>query len=221
VTTSFTTAKLTAVDRLRRPDQRTTVGSNPEGGPDAPPSAPASVPCSCRRLRLALVVALGGTSYAADALPKNSVGTLQLKNQAVTSLKVKDGALGLVDFAAAQRAQLQGAQGAQGAQGPKGDKGEKGDKGATGAQGAPGLSGYTIVESTQSTKAAFMGLSVNCPAGRRALGGGGGTATPGAGASVRNSFPLPSGTGWLVVVEAKTPGNGWSYKVQAVCATVA
>ena len=63
---------------------------------------------------LALIVALGGTGYAAVALPKNSVGTVQLRNQAVTSLKVKDGALGLVDFAAAQRAQLQGAQGAQG-----------------------------------------------------------------------------------------------------------
>jgi len=114
-----------------------------------------------------------------------------------------------------------GEKGEKGEKGDKGEKGEKGDKGATGAQGPPGLSGYTIVESTQSTKAGFMGLSVNCPAGKRALSGGGGTATPGAGVSVRNSFPLPGGTGWLVVVEAKTPGNGWSYKVQAVCATVA
>jgi hypothetical protein len=66
-----------------------------------------------------------------------------------------------------------------------------------------------------------MGLSVNCPSGKQAIGGGGGTPTPAAGVTVRNPFPLPGGAGWLVVVDAKTPGSGWSYKVQAVCATVA
>lgn len=34
---------------------------------------------------LALFVALGGTTYAAATLPKNSVGTKQLKKNAVTS----------------------------------------------------------------------------------------------------------------------------------------
>jgi hypothetical protein len=179
---------------------------------------------------VALLVALTGSGYAAVVLPRNSVGTIQLRNGAVTSPKVKDGALGLVDFAPSQRAQLQGAAGSQGPagakgdrgdKGDKGDKGEKGDKGSSGTPGTPGLSGYAIVESTQSTTAAFMGLSVSCPSGKRALGGGGGTSTPAAVVSVRNSFPLPGGTGWLVVVEAKNPGSGWSYKVQAVCATVA
>src|SRR3954469_3793677 len=42
---------------------------------------------------VALFVALGGTSYAAVNLPKNSVGTKQLKNNAVTSTKVRDGSL--------------------------------------------------------------------------------------------------------------------------------
>lgn len=37
---------------------------------------------------VALFVALGGTSYAALSLPKNSVGTSQLKNGAVTNKKV-------------------------------------------------------------------------------------------------------------------------------------
>ncbi len=40
---------------------------------------------------LALVVALGGTSYAAAALPRNSVGTPQLKTNAVTSAKIGPG----------------------------------------------------------------------------------------------------------------------------------
>ncbi|MDQ6817870.1 MAG: hypothetical protein M3018_10785 [Actinomycetota bacterium] len=43
---------------------------------------------------IALVVALGGTSYAAlNSLPKNSVGTKQLKNNAVTTSKIANGAV--------------------------------------------------------------------------------------------------------------------------------
>jgi hypothetical protein len=38
---------------------------------------------------IALFVAMGGTGYAAFALPKNSVGTKQLRNGAVTGAKVK------------------------------------------------------------------------------------------------------------------------------------
>jgi hypothetical protein len=42
---------------------------------------------------LALFVALGGTTYAATALPKNSVGTKQIKNNAVISAKIKANAV--------------------------------------------------------------------------------------------------------------------------------
>jgi hypothetical protein len=42
---------------------------------------------------VALVVALGGTSYAAFSLPKNSVGTKQLKTNAVTARKIKNGSV--------------------------------------------------------------------------------------------------------------------------------
>jgi hypothetical protein len=51
---------------------------------------------------IALVVALGGASYAAIQIPKNSVGTKQLKNRAVNSNKVKDGSLLLKDFKSGQ-----------------------------------------------------------------------------------------------------------------------
>jgi hypothetical protein len=37
---------------------------------------------------VALVIALGGISYAAFVLPKNSVGTRQLRNKAVTPAKI-------------------------------------------------------------------------------------------------------------------------------------
>ena len=81
----------------------------------------------------ALFVALGGTSYAAASLPKNSVGSKQIKagavhtsdiaSNAVTSAKVKNGSLQTKDFKASELVTLKG---------PKGDKGDKGDKGAAG-----------------------------------------------------------------------------------------
>jgi hypothetical protein len=88
----------------------------------------------------ALVVALGGVSYAATALPKNSVGTAQLrqravtgaklKRNAVTSAKVKNGSLLAADFKAGQLP--------AGPQGPKGDTGPRGETGPKGDAGAPG-----------------------------------------------------------------------------------
>jgi hypothetical protein len=42
---------------------------------------------------LALFIALGGTTYAATALPANSVGPKQLKKNAVTNPKIKNGAV--------------------------------------------------------------------------------------------------------------------------------
>src|SRR5689334_18903912 len=51
---------------------------------------------------IALLVSLGGVGYAATALPANSVGTLQLKNGAVTATKVKAGSLLKTSFAAGQ-----------------------------------------------------------------------------------------------------------------------
>ncbi|HTT94529.1 MAG TPA: hypothetical protein VMF55_07635, partial [Solirubrobacterales bacterium] len=42
----------------------------------------------------ALFIALGGTGYAAFKLPKNSVGSRQIKVGAVTAAKIKQGAIG-------------------------------------------------------------------------------------------------------------------------------
>lgn len=81
---------------------------------------------------LALFLALGGTSYAVTALPKNSVGTQQLKKNAVTGVKVKDGSLSSADFAAGTL--LKGDTGATGATGATGPQGETGVAGPAGAQ---------------------------------------------------------------------------------------
>lgn len=64
---------------------------------------------------LALLVALSGASYAAITLPRNSVGTPQLKKNAVVSVKVKNRSLKALAFAAGQLpAGPQGLQGAPG-----------------------------------------------------------------------------------------------------------
>ena len=46
---------------------------------------------------IALIIALGGTAWAAT-LPRNSVGTAQLKKNAVTSIKVRNNSLTGVDI---------------------------------------------------------------------------------------------------------------------------
>jgi hypothetical protein len=57
---------------------------------------------------LALVVALGGTGYAAATLPAHSVGTRQLKDGAVTSKKVKNFSLSYKDFQGGQLGLVEG-----------------------------------------------------------------------------------------------------------------
>jgi hypothetical protein len=74
----------------------------------------------------ALFIALGGVSYAAIKLPKNSVGAKQIKANSITSAKVKNRSLGTSDFGRGALAAVKGAPGAPGAQGPKGDKGDTG-----------------------------------------------------------------------------------------------
>jgi hypothetical protein len=90
---------------------------------------------------LALFIALGGGAYAAIKLPKNSVGSKQIKANAVNTSKVADRSLLSRDFKAGQLPA--GAPGPQGIQGPKGDpcpptdancKGPKGDTGAAAAK---------------------------------------------------------------------------------------
>ena len=66
---------------------------------------------------LALFVALGGTGYAAIQFPKASIGGKQLKKNAVSSAKVRNGALRLRDFKASERSRLRGAAGARGDRG--------------------------------------------------------------------------------------------------------
>lgn len=67
---------------------------------------------------IALAVALGGTGYAVTQLPANSVGTKQIRKNAVTGAKVKAGSLDATDFK--KGTLLRGEQGPQGLAGPAG-----------------------------------------------------------------------------------------------------
>jgi hypothetical protein len=75
---------------------------------------------------LAFVVLAGGTAFAAtQLLPKNSVGSKQLKKGAVTPTKLSKAAKSALTGA-------RGSAGATGAPGPKGDRGERGEQGEPG-----------------------------------------------------------------------------------------
>jgi hypothetical protein len=127
---------------------------------------------------IALLVALSGTGIAAvAALPKNSVGPLQLKANAVTNakiapnavtgVKVQNGSLRAADFGAGQLPQ-----------GPKGDKGDKGDKGETGAQGVIGAINVrtqsVLIDGGTAQNGAYATRTVtrNCDADEKAISAG-------------------------------------------------
>ena len=90
-----------------------------------------------------LFVALGGTSYAAVKLPRNSVGAAQIKKNgvkasevssgAVGTSEVKNGSLRLRDFRASDLP--------TGQQEPQGEPGPAGENGADRTPGAPGVNG--------------------------------------------------------------------------------
>ena len=93
---------------------------------------------------LALFIALGGVSYAAIKIPNNSVGTKQLKKNAVTSKKVKNKSLLAADFRPGQLPRgATGAPGADGLIGPIGPTGLAGARGITGPAGQDGTDGTT------------------------------------------------------------------------------
>jgi hypothetical protein len=116
---------------------------------------------------LALIVALGGTSVAAvTAIPRNSVGTPQLRAQAVTGSKVKNGTLATADVKDGTLTAADFLAG-QVPSGPTGPQGNPGPQGATGPQGSPGPQGEPGPKGDPGPSGVVMGNS--------AIGGG---ATP-------------------------------------------
>jgi hypothetical protein len=171
---------------------------------------------------LALAVSLGGVGYAAVTLPKNSVGTVQLKDGAVTSKKVRDHSLVGADLKRGVLlrgpAGATGAQGAQGAQGPKGEKGDKGEKGEKGEPGDPAASGYQVVTGSSGLDASKRHFArASCPPGKRVLGGGHSIPYVGSYATIRNA---PEGSSWYVIADQIAGTGNWNLVAYAICATV-
>jgi hypothetical protein len=112
----------------------------------------------------ALVVAVLGTTPLAGAardavLPRNSVGAAQLKPNAVTGDKVKDGSLAATDFKTGQL--------------PAGAQGPAGPRGPAGPTDTSKLLGRTVtVAASKSLGEGVRYDFVRCPSGYEAIGGG-------------------------------------------------
>jgi hypothetical protein len=164
-------------------------------------------------LRVFLLIG-GGAAFAAVKLPKKSVGAKQLKNNAVTSPKVKNHSLLAKDFKAGQL--------------PKGPKGSVGPRGATGPQGPAGSDAFGelvykeggLVEIGNNEQA---GVQVGCDSGYHVVGGGIYSSSGELGESVNSSYPsqrtnLEFGNeGWAGFVDNTTGGTA-SAQAFAICA---
>ncbi|SEC49287.1 Collagen triple helix repeat-containing protein [Nocardioides exalbidus] len=192
---------------------------------------------------LALVVALGGTSYAAVQVTGKDVldgsltgkdlkaGTItgkNVKNGAISSQDVADGSLAAKDFADGQlpagATGPAGPAGTTGPTGPAGATGVTGPAGATGPRGADGpqgpvgpagVSGYQVVRGTTVSSNGSYTAQALCPTGKKAIGGGGSQAQYMW--FLDDSKPLSDGTGWQVEYSpgpsAPTPGFGEAWVV--------
>ena len=176
----------------------------------------------------AVMIALGGTSYAA-AVARNSVGSSQIRpkavknsdlgDSAVTSGKVKNGALRAQDFALGQiPVGARGATGAPGATGPAGPQGPiglTGTPGADGVDGADGLLSGVVVRRVDVALPAGDNLTdpgfptsgfATCAAGEQIIGGS---------ASIGNVADPPTQEIVVSRPSVNTTGNGGQGDVPA------
>jgi hypothetical protein len=179
---------------------------------------------------LALTVTLGGTSYAAVALPVGSVGTPQLRGGAVTGAKLAADAVtgtkarGLTvddvspDAFVAGAPGAAGSPGAAGPVGPVGAPGAAGHAGSAGGAGAPGfqhifkvVTPFTVGPREERT------ISATCPDGTRVVSGA--TKVRVKDVAIIGSLPDNGGLQWTV--DAFNPGDfNETVTITASCALV-
>ena len=159
-----------------------------------------------------LVAVLGATPLGEAAreqlAPRNSVGTAQLRTNAVVSSKVRNRSLLAVDF---RRGHL-----------PRGPAGPQGPVGPQGAAGAPGVSGRELRAATSTNdSSAFKTASATCPTGKQMLGGGVAITPTSASVPVAITTSYFNGTAWVGSARETSPFAGsWVLNVIAICATV-
>jgi collagen triple helix repeat protein len=173
----------------------------------------------------------GGAAFAATQLPKNSVGTRQLKSAAVTPAKLSTAAKAALTGPRGPQGELgprgatgatgpEGPPGARGVQGDEGLRGERGLQGEPGPRGAPGPAGLqeavTRLGPLLEPPTGSNGLSyAECATGEVAVGGGwnytsGPTGSGGRIEADRPSlkFETPSGTKFTAPAEGES-ATGW------------
>jgi hypothetical protein len=175
----------------------------------------------------ALLLALLGWTPLGEAardavFPKNSIGTVQLKKGAVTSLKVKDRSLLEIDFKkGVLHAGPAGPAGSAGPAGAKGDPGAKGDKGDAGAKGDPGLSALERVNGALLTGAgSHTNATATCPAGKKAVSGGWSTGSAPADLRITTATVESDLVTYRVDGASATAAN-WNLAPFVICAVVA
>ena len=159
----------------------------------------------------ALIIALGGVSYAAAVLPAGSVNTKQLRKGAVTTSKLRAAA---VTPSKVDPKTIGLFKGQKGDLGPRGDAGEAGP---AGQDGAKGVSGYEVVaKSSVFDSTSSKSVDALCPAGKVPIGGGFTTSLPVAAESAAESFLI--GHQWHVAVNNVGPAKDWKLHGFVVCA---
>ena len=168
---------------------------------------------------LALFAALGGSAYAAVTVTGSNI-----KDGTVTGKDVKNRSLGKSELSPRALSSLTGQPGPRGEQGPAGPKGDIGPEGPAGPQGPAGPTGATGISGLQYLTSAGIGVPANsqatgivdCPAGKRALGGG--VSRVGNGLVV-DTAPQNDGVGWVGEMYNRGSGSVTMY-VWAICANV-
>jgi hypothetical protein len=144
---------------------------------------------------VALLVAIGGTSYAIQRLPARSVGATQIKSNAVTGAKVKNDSLTAADI---RESTLDGVS-------------------------AASLSGVSIKTASGIIPAApsldqsgIATASAACDSGQQAVGGGARLEVPERG-EVSDSFPDAGGAAWTVHAANGDLSSAHGFTVFAIC----
>jgi hypothetical protein len=170
----------------------------------------------------ALVISLSGTGVAAvSQLGRNSVGTPQLKDGAVTNTKVRNNAINSAKVAARSLLRSDFAPGQLPA-GPIGPQGPAGPQGATGAAGPAGVVGAVTVrqssvnvpgsasdDPTPNTLWVTRTVNVSCNSGERAMSAGTGWSADANDLELATVYmkPVFTGTGTVTGFTAKGANN--------------
>jgi hypothetical protein len=167
---------------------------------------------------IALFVAIGGSSYAVTRLPAGSVGSKQLRQNAVTGAKVKNRSLTAADINVSSLTGVASAASAANAANAAS---------ATHAGAAAALDTVTYVtqpgtvdRATPDDAGGFVptldAATAACPAGTFVVGGGVGLDDH-TNMAVVDSFPEPGGRAWTARVHNNDGDSGHAFTVVAIC----